>query len=67
MLNYQSRRSIYVSKNIKKGELMSNDNIKIIRPHFGHHPKFYKFILNKRSNINLKIGERFKLDYVKKK
>tara|TARA_Y100000588_G_C14259534_1_gene927013 strand:- start:1337 stop:2401 length:1065 start_codon:yes stop_codon:yes gene_type:complete len=65
--NFNSRRSIYVSKNIAKGESITASNIKIVRPNFGLHPKFYKFVLNKRSNTNLKVGDRFKLKYVKKK
>ena len=65
--NFNSRRSIYVSKNIKKGETINEYNIKIVRPNHGLHPKFYKHVLNKKSNTNLKIGDRFKLKYVKKK
>ena len=65
--NFNSRRSIYVSKNIEKGEIITNNNVKIVRPNYGLHPKFYNFILNKKSNTSLKIGDRFKLKYVKKK
>ena len=65
--NFNSRRSIYVSKNIEKGEVINEHNIKIVRPNHGLHPKFYKYVLNKISNTNLKIGDRFKLRYVKKK
>jgi pseudaminic acid synthase len=65
--NFNSRRSIYVSKEIKKNELITEQNIKIVRPNYGLHPKFYQFVLNKRSNVNLKVGDRFKLKYVKKR
>jgi len=65
--NVNTRRSIYVSKNIKKGETITENNIKIIRPNKGLHPKFYKFVLNKKSNKHLKVGDRFKLNYVNKK
>ena len=64
--NYNSRRSIYVSKNIKKGDTITDENIKIVRPNYGLHPKYYKFVINKISNTNLKIGDRFKIKYVKK-
>ena len=43
--NLNSRRSIYVSKQINKGEIISKDNIRVVRPSFGLHPKFYKKIL----------------------
>ena len=65
--NYNSRRSIYVSENIKKGEIITNKNIKIVRPNYGLHPKYFKYILNKKCKVNLKLGDRFKLKYVKKK
>ena len=65
--NFNSRRSIYVSKDIAKNEIINEKNIKIVRPGHGLHPQFYKYILNKKSNISLKIGDRFKLKYVKKK
>ena len=65
--NFNSRRSIYVSKDIAKNEIISDDNIRIVRPNHGLHPKFYKYVLNKKSNTNLKIGDRFQLKYVKKK
>ena len=65
--NYNTRRSIYVSKNISKGEKITKHNIKIVRPGHGLHPKFYNYVLNKKSKINLKIGDRFKIKYVKKK
>ena len=65
--NFNSRRSIYVSKNISKGEIINENNIKIVRPNYGLHPKFYKHVLSKKSNTNLKIGDRFKLKYVEKK
>ena len=65
--NFNSRRSLYVSKNISKGDIINDNNIKIVRPNYGLHPKFYKHVLNKKSNTNLKIGDRFKLEYVKKR
>tara|TARA_B100000780_G_scaffold249541_1_gene195290 strand:- start:2062 stop:3126 length:1065 start_codon:yes stop_codon:yes gene_type:complete len=65
--NFNSRRSIYVSNKITKGDVITKNNVKIIRPNHGLHPKFYKYVLNKKSNINLEVGDRFKLKYVKKK
>ena len=47
------RRSIYALKNIKKGELLTNKNIKLLRPFNGLGPKYYKKILNKKSPFNI--------------
>lgn len=50
------KRSIYVSKNIKKGEVLTKDNIKIIRPAFGLKPEFYEVVLGRTARVDLAIG-----------
>ena len=57
----QFARSLYVSKDIKKGELFTKENIKSVRPGFGLHPKYLKDILGKKADKNLNIGDRIKL------
>lgn len=54
--NRISRRSIYVSKDIQKGEILTPHNIKVIRPHFGLQPKFYFEVIGMRASENLKRG-----------
>ncbi|RMA65984.1 pseudaminic acid synthase [Ulvibacter antarcticus] len=51
-------RSIYVVKDSKAGELVSEENIRIIRPGFGMHPKYYKEVLGKKFSSDVKKGER---------
>ena len=51
-------RSLYVVKDIKKGEFFSQNNIKSIRPGLGLHPKFLKNFLGKKAKENIKAGER---------
>ena len=50
------RRSIYTSNNIKKGEKITNKNIKIIRPGLGLSPMNYFKILGKKVNKTIKFG-----------
>lgn len=57
-------RSLYVVENIKKGEKLTPENIRSIRPGYGLHPKHYFEILGKHVNKDLKIGERLSLDYL---
>lgn len=57
-------RSIYVVKNIKKGELFTSENIRVIRPGFGLHPKYYEKILNTKSNLDLRKGTSLKMNYI---
>ena len=51
------RRSIYVSKNIKKGEKITKNNIKIVRPALGLDVRLYEKILGMRAKKNLKIAD----------
>ncbi|RUL54195.1 pseudaminic acid synthase [Lysinibacillus antri] len=50
------RRSIYVSRDIKPGELFSEANIKIVRPGYGLEPKFIEYIVGKTSKLDIKRG-----------
>ena len=56
-------RSLYVVQDVKAGDIISEYNVKSIRPGFGIHPSFLKEILNKKFNTDLKKGERMSLDY----
>jgi pseudaminic acid synthase len=50
------RRSIYVVKNIKKGEMFTKENIRCIRPGYGAHPRYYEGILGRNAPADLLIG-----------
>jgi N-acetylneuraminate synthase len=56
----QFKRSIYVSRDIKKGESITPDNIRVIRPGNGLPPKFYSKVLGRKAVKNLEKGERLK-------
>jgi len=47
------RRSIYATKNIKKGKKFTQDNIKVIRPGYGLEPIYYEKLINKKSPISV--------------
>ena len=64
--NLNSRRSIYISTKIKKGEKITLKNIKVVRPSFGLHPKYFKKVLGKRINKTLNLGDRLKLEHISK-
>ena len=53
-INFNSRRSIYVSEDIKKNEVFSKFNIRVVRPNYGLDPKFYNSILGKKINKKFK-------------
>ena len=51
-------RSLYVVKNVKKGDVLSDDNVRSIRPGYGLHPKYLKTVLGKRFKRDIQAGER---------
>ncbi|SFO49147.1 N-acetylneuraminate synthase [Algoriphagus ornithinivorans] len=54
-------RSLYVVKDIKEGDLITDQNVKSIRPGFGLHPKFYSQILGQKATRSYSRGDRFTL------
>lgn len=54
-------RSLYVVKDINEGEIITEDNVRSIRPGYGMHPKFLPDIVSKRAHKNLEKGDRFYL------
>jgi len=57
-------RSLYVVKDIKKGEKFTRENIKAIRPGFGLHPKYLPQILDKTACKDLEKGTALKWEYI---
>ena len=49
-------RSLFITKDVKKGELISNENIRSIRPGFGLHPKELPNIIGKKFSQNQEKG-----------
>lgn len=59
------RRSLYVVKDIKKGEKFTPENIRSIRPGYGLHPRYYEEILGKTASQDLAFGTALKMEHVK--
>jgi len=51
-----ARKSLFVVKDIKKGEKFTKENVHSIRPGYGLSPKFFKIIIQKSSRKNIKKG-----------
>lgn len=58
------KRSIYVAKDIKAGEVLTKDNLKIVRPAHGLAPKYFEDILGKKVLCDIKKGTPLKLDVI---
>ena len=60
----ESSRSLYVAKDIKAGEMFTEENVRSVRPGYGLHPKYLPVVLGKTAARDLEIGERFSLDMI---
>jgi pseudaminic acid synthase len=60
------RRSIYAIKNIKKGEILDKNNIKLLRPSAALGPEYFNKILNKRSPITISYSTSLSKSILKK-
>ncbi len=64
MSNYNFRRSIFIVKDVKAGEKITEDNIRSIRPGDGLKPKFYEEVLGKTFAKDLPAGTPLSFDYI---
>lgn len=60
----QFSRSLYVAENIKAGELITEQNVRSVRPGFGLHPKYLNDLIGKKVNRDLQKGDRMSLEYI---
>lgn len=57
----QFSRSLYVAKDIKKGEVFTEENIRSVRPGYGMHPKYLNNILGRKAEKDYCFGEQLKI------
>lgn len=57
-------RSLYVAEPMKAGDVITEKNVRSVRPGFGLHPKFLPELLGKTVNKDLEKGERFSLEFL---
>ena len=50
------RRSLYIADDIKKGDTLTEKNMRIVRPGLGLPPKYYDILLGRKVNKDVKKG-----------
>lgn len=58
------RRSLFVVEDIKAGELITEKNVRSIRPGNGLHPRYFDELLNKTAKEDLSRGTPLKWDHI---
>ena len=62
--NVKFRRSVYVVQDIKAGEILTERNIRRIRPGYGLAPKHYDELLGKTAKLDLARGTPLKWEHL---
>ena len=60
-----SRRSLYIVKDMKKGEIITKENVRSIRPGYGLPVKYFDDILGMKVTKDVLRGTRLSFDLVK--
>ena len=58
------RRSLYIAKDMKTGDVFTSENLRIVRPGFGLAPKHYETLLGMKASKDIKKGTPASWDLV---
>lgn len=61
------RKSIFAVKDIKKGELLTEENIRVIRPGYGLEPKYFSSIIGQAALRDIKTGTPVRFEMIGEK
>lgn len=59
-------RSLYVAENVKAGDVVTEKNVRSVRPGYGLHSKYLPGVLGKKFVKDCEMGERFELGMIGK-
>ncbi|MDD5509203.1 MAG: pseudaminic acid synthase [Dehalococcoidales bacterium] len=54
--SHNFRRSLFVVKNMKAGDIFTEENVRSIRPGYGIHPRYLKDVLGQRAGQDIERG-----------
>ena len=58
------RRSLYVAKDMKAGDMFTPENLRAIRPGFGLSPKYYDLLLERSVKLDVNAGQPVTWDII---
>ena len=56
------RSSLYIAEDMKKGDILNEKNLRIVRPGLGLAPKYYNILLGRKMNKDVKKGTAVEWD-----
>ena len=57
-------RSLYVTEDVKAGDVITEQNVRSVRPGYGLHPKYLPQILGHKVNCDLQKGDRLSMNVI---
>lgn len=57
-------RSLFIAEDVKKGEVLTEKNIRSVRPSNGMHTKYYGDIIGQKVNQDIKKGTPMEWKYI---
>ncbi|MDR2010301.1 MAG: pseudaminic acid synthase [Bacteroidales bacterium] len=58
------RRSLFTTEDMKAGDIITEQNVRSVRPGYGLHPKYYRQILGKHINSNVSKGTPLNMKFI---
>jgi N-acetylneuraminate synthase len=58
------RRSLYIAQDMKAGEVLNPENLRIVRPGMGLVPKYYELLIGARINCDVRKGTALSWDMI---
>ena len=59
-------RSLYVAEDVKAGDVVTEKNVRSVRPGYGLHPKYLPEVLGKKFVKDCQMGKRFSFELIDK-
>jgi N-acetylneuraminate synthase len=63
--SHKFRRSLYIAEDMKKGEILNENNLRIVRPGLGLSPKHYDIVLGRKVKKDVKKGSSVSWELIK--
>ena len=63
--SYKHRRSIWLVKDIKKGEIITEDHLAILRPNYGLPPAAWEDVVGKTARVDISLQTPLSMDMLK--
>ena len=58
------RRSLYIALDMKKGDILNESNLRIVRPGLGLPPKYYDVVMGRKVNRDVEKGTAVDWDLI---